>query len=180
MRYKPRRMALIPEQRRSFAARIQFCLVGVTISVVASSSAGCSRKIGDACSTNADCDPSGGTRSCDLSQPGGYCVIEGCDPRSCPDNSICVRFFPELFVKKLCSETCNADEVCVQSDNDPDPQADAVCVRSSLEMRICVQSCGGDGDCRGGYVCRATGNDGALPLTLDPASRPKYCKPAVN
>jgi hypothetical protein len=132
----------------------------------------CGRKIGDACTTSADCDPSTGTRSCDLSQPGGYCVIEGCDARSCPSDSFCVRFFPEIFVRKLCADTCAADEVCVGSD------ADAVCVRRSLEKRICVQNCADNGDCRGGYVCEPTGQDGALPLTLSPDAKPKYCRPA--
>ena len=32
---------------------------------------GCGHDIGDECQTSIDCDPNG-TRSCDLSQPGGY------------------------------------------------------------------------------------------------------------
>ena len=34
--------------------------------------------MGDSCQTSTDCDPNG-NRVCDLSQPGGYCTILGCD-----------------------------------------------------------------------------------------------------
>lgn len=135
----------------------------------------CSRKIGDACTTSADCDPTTGTRSCDLSQPGGYCVIDGCDARSCPEDSFCLRFFPQGLTKKACPaapDLCDADEECVGTD------ADAVCVRRSLEKRVCVQVCSADNDCRGGYTCAPTRQDGTVPLTLNPAAMPKYCRPA--
>src|ERR1041384_3478092 len=62
--------------------------LGVLLAL-ASGVAGCGHKIGDACTNSADCDPSGGNRTCDISQPGGYCIIEGCDARSCPDDSVC-------------------------------------------------------------------------------------------
>ncbi|MEP6652091.1 MAG: hypothetical protein ABJA82_01965 [Myxococcales bacterium] len=133
-------------------------------------SASCSRKIGDACTTSADCDPSGGTRSCDLSQPGGYCLIEGCDARSCPDDSFCVRFYPSGYAAPACTAAadCQADQDCVGGS----------CVRRSLEKRICVQSCGSNGDCRGGYVCSPTGVDGTVALTLTPGAMPKFCRPS--
>lgn len=136
----------------------------------------CGRKIGDSCSTSIDCDPTGATRTCDLSQPGGYCVIEGCDARSCPEDSHCVRFFPELFLSVSCGEDgdCAADELCVPMDGGDSP---GVCARRSLERRFCVQSCGGDGDCRGDYQCLATGVNGVLPLTQNPASKPRFCAP---
>ena len=51
---------------------------------VALSGAACKRQIGDDCKTAADCDPNG-TRACDLSQPGGYCTIQGCDETTCPE-----------------------------------------------------------------------------------------------
>ena len=38
----------------------------------------CGKEIGDSCSTNVDC-AQDGTRDCDLSQPGGYCTVNGCD-----------------------------------------------------------------------------------------------------
>ena len=73
---------------------------------------GCGHKIGDSCSSGADCDPSGGNRTCDISQPGGYCIIEGCDARSCPGEAVCVRFFPEqplLDPAKACDPGAAAD-----------------------------------------------------------------------
>lgn len=141
---------------------------------------GCGHKIGDACSSSADCDPSGGTRTCDLSQPGGYCIIDGCDARSCPSDSVCARFFPAqpLLPLKGCDPAspaaCAADEICLPDNN----AMTASCVRMSLERRACVESCGSDGDCRGGYVCRALGQCGNAALTQDPNARPKYCAPA--
>jgi len=145
---------------------------------------GCGRKIGDSCTTSADCDPRSGSRTCDLSQPGGYCLIEGCDARSCPEDSHCVRFFPEMFLtgscelhptcdREPCPTGCAADEACV-------PGADGtagVCVRRALERRYCVQSCGGDGDCRGGYQCLPTSAAGVVALTLDPNAKPRFCAP---
>lgn len=166
---------------RGGAARLH---VALTLAFAFALTAGaCSRKIGDACTTSADCDPTGATRSCDLSQPGGYCVIQGCDPRSCPEDSFCVRFFPVSYSTEPCTATCSvepcapgsclADEECVAATAD-----EAFCVRRALERRICVQSCGGDGDCRGGYVCRPTGQAGAVALTLNPAGNPSFCRPA--
>jgi hypothetical protein len=145
---------------------------------------GCGHKVGDACTNSADCDPSGGTRTCDLSQPGGYCIVDGCDARSCPSDSVCARFFPEqpLLPVKVCDATavppaptgCDADEICL-----PDANVGAAsCVRAALEKRACVETCGSDGDCRGGYVCQALGMCGNGYLTLNPAVIPKYCAPA--
>jgi hypothetical protein len=142
---------------------------------------GCGRKIGDSCVTSLDCDPTTGTRICDLSQPGGYCVIEGCDARSCPEDSYCVRFFPEMFLTGSCSlsganaeSACAADEICVPAAAGEDA---GVCARRALERRYCVQSCGGDGDCRGGYGCKPTGADGVVAVTLNPKSTPRFCAP---
>jgi hypothetical protein len=148
---------------------------------------GCGRKIGDACATSVDCDPTNGSRTCDLSQRGGYCLIEGCDARSCPEDSHCVRFFPEMFLtgscelhpacdREPCPTGCAADEACV-------PGADGeagVCARRSLERRYCVQSCGGDGDCRGDYQCLPTGVAGVVALTLDPSAKPRFCAPKTS
>ena len=43
----------------------------------------CARTIGDDCTTNVQCSALG-DRFCDLSSPGGYCTVEGCDSTSCP------------------------------------------------------------------------------------------------
>jgi hypothetical protein len=68
--------------------------------------AGCGHNIGDGCSINTDCSPNN-DRTCDMSQPGGYCTIEGCDQTSCPSDSACVRFFPEKFLSEPCNPACN-------------------------------------------------------------------------
>jgi hypothetical protein len=67
--------------------------------------ASCGKKIGDSCQTAADCDPSG-TRICDLSQPGGYCTILGCDETTCPSEAACIRFFPVQYLTKPCNPYC--------------------------------------------------------------------------
>ena len=171
IRYNRTVLFLTRRFSRTSARRFSFTVAVLVLSLGAAS---CGRKIGDSCTTSADCDPSGGTRSCDLSQPGGYCVIEGCDARSCPDDSFCVRFYPSGYSSEACaaSADCQAGEDCVNG----------FCVRASLEKRICVQSCGGNGDCRGGYVCAATGvpGGGTVALTLTPGATPKYCRPQTT
>lgn len=146
----------------------------------------CSRKIGDGCSSSADCDPTSGTRTCDLSQPGGYCILEGCDARSCPSDSVCVRFFPEMLLTptqaNTCvvgdASTCKPDELCLATTCAGSETCPGVCARLSWEKRDCVQSCGTDGDCRGGYVCQKTRTGGTVPLTLTPNTTPSFCAPA--
>jgi hypothetical protein len=98
---------------------------------------------------------------------------------------VCGRFFPDQQFETSpvsCNPAgepsgCMADEVCV-TDANLTPPTIATCVRASLERRACVQSCGSDGDCRGGYICRPFNICGAIPLTLDPKSTPKFCAPA--
>ncbi len=67
--------------------------------------ASCGKKIGDSCQTPADCDPNG-ARICDLSQPGGYCTVQGCDETTCPSEAACIRFFPVQFLTKPCNPYC--------------------------------------------------------------------------
>ena len=73
--------------RRSPAAAV--LVVAAALVVTAG---GCSRKIGDGCTSNVECSPLG-DRFCDLASPGGYCTIEGCDIDTCPDSAACIRFF---------------------------------------------------------------------------------------
>lgn len=77
---------------------------------LALAAAACGHGIGDDCKTSTDCDPNG-TRSCDLSQPGGYCTIVGCNETSCPSDSTCIRYFPQQFLSKACDPTCE-DVAC--------------------------------------------------------------------
>lgn len=146
----------------------------------------CGRHIGDACSSSADCDPTSGTRTCDLSQPGGYCLLEGCDARSCPGESVCIRVFPGALLSKSCSADvmCNPDEICLTDSAAATADAGAAagssagyCARMSLEKRLCLQGCGGNGDCRSGYTCTQAGTNGtiALTLTASEAASTRYC-----
>jgi hypothetical protein len=109
----------------------------------------CGHDIGDSCSTNVDC-AQDGTRDCDLSQPGGYCTVAGCDEKSCPGEAVCIRIFPFLSPGTSCSpETpCVSSEICLP---------DGFCVPRDSERRFCEKKCGSNGDCRGGYVCREAG-----------------------
>jgi hypothetical protein len=137
----------------------------------------CGRKIGDDCQTNIQCSPQG-DRECDLSQPDGYCTIEGCTQNSCPDDALCVRFFPPqaLDPKHTCDpnndSACSIREICLPQ------QTIAYCVEPRLEHRYCMKSCSSNGDCRDGYECRQTGIGGAEPLpgpNGSPPGKGGYC-----
>ena len=135
----------------------------------------CTRQIGDACKSSIDCSQES-DRTCDIAEPEGYCTIEGCDERSCPSGSACVRFFPRLFVDKPCTidevpGVCAPDELCIPARSGPS------CAPRLSERRYCAHTCDDNSDCRKGYVCRATGTEGALGLTLDPAVVVKFCAP---
>jgi hypothetical protein len=144
----------------------------------------CGHDIGDNCLSSADCDPNG-TRACDLSQPGGYCTIVGCDETTCPSNSACIRYFPQKFLTKPCTpglngEGCDADEVCL----DPDPTAPnnpgdgmGLCAKRTSEQRQCAKTCSNNSDCRGGYQCRKSGTGGALLLSTNPTATTSFCSP---
>jgi hypothetical protein len=142
----------------------------------------CGHDIGDSCKTAADCDPNG-TRTCDLSQPGGYCTMAGCDEKSCPSGAVCIRYFPEnlLGQAKPCTvqcedvgavdaaicpngatDDCTADELCLNS---------GLCAKRSYETRSCAYTCGGDGDCRGGYQCWPVASTGIPSMMTTPATQ---------
>jgi hypothetical protein len=149
--------------------------------------AGCSRKVGDGCTLSTDCDPTG-SRVCDLSQPGGYCTIDGCDDKSCPDESVCIRTFPQQYLTKPCdplcedspcangaagcacagaaTDDCTTDEICIDS---------GLCARQAFERRYCAKSCGDNGDCRGSYECRASGTRGNFALVQGNGAAVRFC-----
>ncbi len=126
---------------------------------------GCGDQIGDSCSTNVDCSPLG-DRICDTSQLEGYCTVEGCGLTTCPDEAVCIRFFPVSFLSQTCDPStedavdpslkktnhCTVDETCLTS---------GFCAFRTYETRFCMKSCEKDSDCRSGYECRKTGTRGA-------------------
>lgn len=135
----------------------------------------CGNKIGDSCTTSIDCSIEG-SRACDISQPGGYCTVQGCDRTSCPDEAICVRFFPSMYLTKPCdpktedfgSDDCAADELCLES---------GLCAPRASERRYCALSCSDGGDCRDGYDCRLVGERGSSSLDPKAIGRAKFCAP---
>ena len=168
----------------------------VTILLVGLLASACSKKIGDNCQTNIDC-AQDGTRICDLSQPDGYCTVDGCDDSSCPSDSICVRFFDQKFptglcpnaapgtagecrANELCVDQCRTDELCVICGPSPTQPQENCCVPSASERRYCAATCGSNDDCRDGYVCRTSNTLGSLALLPDPnaSATAKFCAPA--
>jgi hypothetical protein len=156
-----------------------FVRASLLLFVVVAAGAGCRREIGDECTTAADCNPNG-SRSCDATQPGGYCTIQGCDETSCPEEAVCMRYFPAQFLTKPCDPLaaengtdtgCAADEVCLD---------DGLCARQSTELRYCVKTCSSGDDCRGGYECRLAGTRGSMALTRNPDAVVHFCAPQTN
>lgn len=119
-------------------------LVAVVTAALAS---GCGNDIGDACSANADC-AQDGTRIC-AEAPGGYCTIEACDFDTCPNEAVCVRFYPGLMTDETCDQAapdaCEIGEICTVT---------GLCASRNTERRFCMLKCGNDGDCRDEYECR--------------------------
>ena len=142
--------------------------------VVAAATLGaCSPKIGDSCSASTDCSQDN-SRVCDTFSPGGYCTIQGCDFGTCPDEAVCVQFFPGLENAASCAGTdgnpdqskCPPSEFCTVASQ---------CAPRSIEQRFCMATCNSDGDCRDGYECRGQdlqvahgGQDVADPSTGAP------------
>jgi hypothetical protein len=158
-----------PGLRRAVILRILAwtALMGGVASLVA-----CTRKIGDECRSSIDCSQES-DRLCDISQPSGYCTIEGCDERTCPSGSACVRFFPNDLSKTCAADTdCTPAELCLLPEK--------LCAPRASERRFCVDSCSGNSDCRSGYECRLAGDKGTLPLHPNPASIVHFCAPVAK
>jgi hypothetical protein len=75
--------------------------------------AGCSPSIGDPCNTALDCSISG-ERTCDLARPGGACTVFACEPDTCPDDAVCVRWRPDpsRLSFTACMRSCEEDGDC--------------------------------------------------------------------
>lgn len=126
---------------------------------------GCAAEIGDSCSINLDCSPNG-DRICDTSQRGGYCTVQGCSATSCPEESVCIAFYPVSMLSTPCdpqtedavdpalnaTDDCDAHEICLSS---------GFCAQHVQESRFCMRSCSENDDCRDGYECRSPGSGGS-------------------
>jgi len=99
--------------------------------------AACANEIGDECDYDYDCSPNM-ERTCDLGQPGGYCLIIGCEPNSCPEESICVEFVTP------CPEGTGNPEIDEEKCEQIEP---------NRSRKYCLKHCGSDGDCRSEYEC---------------------------
>jgi hypothetical protein len=82
----------------------------------------CSPEIGDGCGTALDCSASG-TRLCDLTQPSGYCTLDGCEADTCPSESVCVQFgrrVDDVSIDRLnrtfCMYKCDSSNDCREGD----------------------------------------------------------------
>ena len=114
--------------------------------------AACGEQIGDECALSSDCSPQG-DRVCAVTSPGGDCTIAGCDFDTCPDESVCIRFFSGASSDRTCDpraediseDACTADELCTLS---------GTCVPRTAEVRFCMRTCESQDDCREGYECR--------------------------
>jgi hypothetical protein len=169
----------------------------------------CGHQIGDPCHVNLDCSPLG-DRFCDVSAPGGYCTIEGCNSTSCPSGSVCIRFFQPTDTlctpltasvdcapseRCLCDDGSDAQGNCLPPQDNMSAPALAHCAPESSERRWCQKRCKDNGDCRGGkdtqgnrlYECRQSGSQGseAIPLEVTDAGVPvgtpvKFCAQNSN
>lgn len=144
----------------------------------------CGKKIGDQCQTQFDCNDEDDSRTCDISQPGGYCTVEGCDERSCPGEAVCIRFFPRTeLLTRVCNprspdrgaSECGADDLCLDAGR---------CAPRATELRRCMLRCGDSGDCRDDYRCKVVGGEppdqlateNGVPLTAIPLTPKRYDK----
>jgi hypothetical protein len=128
--------------------------------------AACGRSIGDSCTTNTDCSPNG-DRICDVSQPGGYCTIDGCNDQSCPSEAVCMRFFPQQFLSRPCSPACEdqGDACCQASTGDVTSCNPAVATTPACDCAsqpapaTCPTACprGRTDDCTADEVCLDVG-----------------------
>jgi hypothetical protein len=150
-------------------ARLRPGLLGLLALVIIS--AACGQKIGDSCSIASDCS-SNNSRVCDAFSRGGYCTIQGCDFNTCPQEAVCIRFFPTVVGRSSCtdqtqcfaSEACTNAGLCVPADSACENQGECAtdefctiagaCAPRSIEQRFCMLACSSNDDCREGYECR--------------------------
>lgn len=80
-------------------------------------SSACAPKLGDGCERASECSVNL-DRTCDLSQPGGYCTIPDCSANNCPEDGVCVRFQPDepRLARSWCMAECGNTRDCDRDD----------------------------------------------------------------
>ena len=73
--------------------------------------AACAPELGDGCADSLEC-ALDGTRICDSTQPGGYCLIPGCRADECPEEGVCVAFGRDELARTFCMRHCSGDGDC--------------------------------------------------------------------
>jgi hypothetical protein len=136
------------------------CFAYIWISFLA---AACAAEIGDECDYDYDCSPNM-ERTCDLSQPAGYCLIIGCDPDSCPGEAVCVEFVTPC--PEGAGDAGIDQEKCDQ-------------IEPNRTRDYCLKHCGSNGDCRSDYVCVDVAKLRASVIDLK-NSKSKVCVPEVK
>jgi hypothetical protein len=111
------------------------------------SATACAPKLGDECSNATDCSANG-DRVCDEAQPGGYCTIPNCEPGTCGDEGLCVRFRPDeprlssQWCMAKCGRGCDRDQyTCVdvtELATLPSGGVNAVILDKDTDGKFCV------------------------------------------
>jgi hypothetical protein len=148
-------------------------LVGLAAAfVLLAGASGCARKIGDRCTTNVECSPTG-DRVCDPSQPDGYCTQEDCLAGTCPvKEAVCVRFVALTSIACYAEDgsyQCQRDDICIEG----------FCAPLRTERRACLAVCDDNADCRQGYQCVHDGVGGSQLVDMDNPDQ-RFCVPSTQ
>lgn len=81
-------------------------VVALAVLAVAALTQACTAVVGDACETQTDC---GASMYCETSMPDGYCTLENCVSRGCPDEGVCIQFDPDT---SYCMAACSSNSDC--------------------------------------------------------------------
>jgi hypothetical protein len=83
--------------------------------VAALAAVGCTPVIGDSCAGSLDCSINN-ERVCDTTVRNGQCTVFNCEPDSCPDAALCVRFREGASQFTACMRSCEASSQCREGD----------------------------------------------------------------
>jgi hypothetical protein len=134
--------------------RTWFALLWLALTGIA-----CGHDIGDECKTSVDCDPNG-TRSCDLSQPNGYCTVVGCDETSCPSSSACIRLFPVSLLPASAAPMVACDPAAAAASQCPTGQicsTSGFCAQCDATCEDVPCAAGSKNQCLASEVCLDAG-----------------------